>query len=211
MQHRISQLRSPFLVAVLLCLGATSCMTTSGQRQEKSPWLEPSPTLQSQIDDQIARLPWTSGIDRVEQIRWFASVGEPAYPDLLDLCLDRRPDVAGAALAALGATGDSRLVNPLHELKWPRSLERGVELERARAYMRLGDWAQVGTLVDGLEDENLWARAWCAQSLYESTGQRFDYDAKAEPAARANAVERWRAWIASRQAEGILAANIAGQ
>ena len=58
-------------------------------------------------------------MERVELVRWFSEVGEPAYPVLLELCEDSRPDVAGAALGALGATGDSRLVEELHALPWP--------------------------------------------------------------------------------------------
>ncbi len=197
--------------AIALGLVLAACSSTGPKQREQNPWLEPSPTLRQQIEDQTARLPWTHGAERVEQIRWFAGVGEPAYQALLRLCLDNRPDVAGAALAALGATGDSRLVDALHALKWSKELDRGVELERARTYLRLGDWAPVCVLVDGLSDENLWARSWCAQALHEATGQRFGYDPKAETAEREAAAARWREWIASRAGEGILAANIAGQ
>ena len=63
-----------------------------------------------QIEDQAQRLPWTQGRERIEQIHWFATVGEPAYPKLLELVQDERPDVAGSAMAALGAT---RVMGPV--------------------------------------------------------------------------------------------------
>lgn len=205
--------RRPSIQSAGFALGLflAACASTGPTKQEQNPWLKPSPTLRQQIQDQTARLPWTHGAERVEQIRWFAGVGEPAYNALLRLCLDRRPDVAGAALAALGATQDSRLVNSLHALDWPQELDRGVELERARTYVRLGDWDPVHVLIDGLSDNNLWARSWCAQALAEATGQRFGYDPKAQIGEREAAVARWREWIASRAGEGILAANIADQ
>lgn len=196
-------LRPPF-AALLLCLLA-SCVTEGGSRrasqQSVGPWLEPSPQLREQIQERIARLPWTHGIERVELIRWLATVGEPAYPALLETCTDPRPEVAGAALAALGATGDSRLVEPLRGLSWSYRLPPIVKLERARALVRLGDWSEVPTLIEGLESEELMTRALCAKALSDTTRERFDYDAKAAPEERAASVARWRAWWEERSAD----------
>lgn len=196
-------------LAALAAAGA-SCASTSAADAERSPWLAPSPSLRAQIEDEVAKMPWTHGAERVEQVRWFASVGEPAYATLLKLCVDDRPDVAGAALAALGATGDSRLVNHLHALDWPRELPRALELERARTLLRLGDWNEIDTLIAGLEDQSLWARSWCSQALVEATGQRHDFDPRGSEDARKASAERWRNWARERTAEGILAANVGG-
>lgn len=174
------------------------------RKPHEGPWLQPSMTLEQQLDDQIRRLPWTHGAARVEQIRWFTAVGEPAYPRLLELCSDPRPDVAGAALAALGATHDARLVEHLHQVKWVTPMEPGLRLERARALVRLGDWSEVGVLVAGLRDESLWTRAWCGQALHEATNERFGFDPRAEAEEREQAVLRWEQWLMSRLGEGIL-------
>lgn len=199
-------IRAAALFATVALLA--SCSSTPKEEQvrkpHEEPWLEPSLVLEQQLTDQIQRLPWTHGTARVDQVRWFTSVGEPAYPRLLELCADKRPDVAGAALAALGATHDARLVVHLHRVKWAEPMDRGLELERARALVRLGDWSEVGKLVEGLRDESLWARAWCSQALHEVTNERFGYDARAEPENREQAVLRWEAWLADRRGESIL-------
>jgi HEAT repeat protein len=191
----------PLIFALAFAL--TAC--ASVQKGEGEPqWLEPSPQLAQKIEDQVRRLPWTHGEQRVELIHWFASIGEPAYARLLVLCLDPRPEVASSAVAALGASGDSRLVEPLNDLDWPEALQPSVRYERARALLRLGDWSQMDALVDGLEDESLWTRAWCAKALEEVTRQRLGYDPQGSEPERAEAVQRWRDWMSSREGEGIL-------
>ena len=192
------------LAAALLSMLAAGCSSTANADHEGEDWLVPTPGLAQKIDDQVARLPWTHGTDRVELIGWFAGVGEPAYDSLLHLCLDPRADVASSALGALGATGDSRLVLPIRNLDWPEDPPREVLFERARALMRLGDWSQVESLIHGLSADELWARAWSIQALEEATKQNFGFDPTDEPEARAEAAARWQAWIDSRKVEGVL-------
>ena len=194
------------LAAALLSTLAGGCLSQTSADHREGDWLVASAGLAQQIEDNVTRLPWTHGVDRVELIGWFASVGEPAYDSLLTLCLDPRPDVASSALGALGATGDSRLVRPIRELDWPEEVQREVEFERARALVRLGDWSQVERLINGLSSEELWARRWSIVALEEATKQTFGFEATAEPAERAEAVARWRAWIDSRKVEGVLGA-----
>lgn len=189
-----------FLAAVVV-----ACAGPAPDARENQTWLRASPALRQQIEDQITRLPWTHGIERVEQIAWLAAVGEPAFERLLELCEDPRADVAASAVAALGATRDSRLVEPLRAVRWQNEEDRALRFERARALVRLGDWGEVGALIDGLESDDPWARAWCLSALREVTGQSFGFDAQAESEERAQAVARWRSWHASRSGEGILA------
>ncbi len=198
---------------LLLCLAlfsftATSCVTVgpdSGkQKANLGPWVEASPGLQQKIESQAQRLPWSHGMDRVELIQWFASVGEPAYETLLNLVLDPRPDVSGAALAALGATRDSRLVQPLRDLPWPEADSPDLALERARTLLRLGDWSMVPLLMKGLEDQRLMTRALCGQALYESTHERFDFDPNGTEEERAASVQRWQAWWHARQTDPLM-------
>jgi hypothetical protein len=176
-----------------------------------SGWLEPSPALRAQIEDEAKRLPWTHGMERIETIHWFASVGEPCYPTLLDMVLDPRPDVAGAALAALGATKDSRLVEPLRELPWPDAEGSDLALERARTLLRLGDWQMVPHLVQGLRDDRMMTRALCIQALDEATHERFGFDPRGEPAAREASVQRWEAWTKDRLSDPLLAERVAAK
>ena len=128
------------LTAVLLgtACALSACRTTTPSRQDvhDGPWLMPSPVLQEMLDDEAERLPWTHGFERLEQIRWFALVGEPAYETLLELALDPRQDVASAALAALGETSDRRLVPFIHRLDWTEERLAGdLGLERARTLL----------------------------------------------------------------------------
>jgi hypothetical protein len=158
-------------------------------------WLKPSPLLRQQLDDEAARLPWTRGLERVELIRWFASIGEPAYSKLFELLEDPRQDVAAAAYAALGVTGDKRLVTPLLEVPWTDA-QKGtdLELERARTLVRLGCWQEIPTLIRGLADERLYTRALCIDALSEATGQTLDFEARGSASSREIARERWERW-----------------
>jgi HEAT repeat protein len=198
---------APATLLVALLLLASCASTSKEEAGSGTSWLKPSPTLRRQIEDQITRLPWTHGLERVEQITWFAGIGEPAYPYLLELCADPRPDVAASAVAALGATGDSRLVEPLQQVEWRAGEDKALRFERARAAIRLGDWGQIRVLVDGLEDESAWVRGLSIATLRESTRIDLGYEANGDEAARKAAVQRWREWIARRTSEGIVAAR----
>ena len=195
-------------VGALLVIGLGACAATqesAGTSPGETRWLAPSPALRQRIEDQAKRLPWTHGTERIELIRWFAGVGEPAYPTLLAMVLDPRKDVAGSALAALGATRDSRLVEELHRLPWSEN-ERGsdLDLERARTLVRLGDWQEIPVLIQGLRSDELMTRALCHQALGEATHEQFDYDPKAETDVREAAVKRWESWWTAHSQDPLL-------
>lgn len=191
--------------AAALALLAACSSTPEETEMPEGEWLHASGVLRNEIERNAERLPWTHGVDRIELVRWFASVGEPAYDLLLELAVDERAEVAGSALAALGATRDSRLVPFVRALhREPARLTPTVRLERARALMRLGDWSQAPALIDGLSSDELLVRAMCAQTLVDATGQDFGYKAKADPEARAAAADLWREWWKRREHEGLL-------
>ncbi len=193
---------------VLLLSSCASTNEASPAGPQEVQWLEPSPMLRQQIDQQASRLPWVHGVEeRVAIIQWFASVGEPAYPTLLQLVVDPRPDVAGAALAAIGATRDARLVEPLHKLAWPPDENDDLTLERARTLLFLGDWNMADRLIAGLRDERLFTRTLCIKALEEVTQGRFGYDPGGSPEEREAAVELWQKWLHSRQVDPLLAAE----
>jgi hypothetical protein len=200
-QQKLFALTLPFLLSLGSCATTTSSVEDAGHGQ----WLKPSPGLRSQIEDTAKRLPWTHGMERIDAISWFARVGEPAYPTLLAMVEDPRQDVAGAALAALGATRDSRLVESLHAIPLPSGEQsKDLVLERARTLLRLGDWQAVPELLQGLRDERLITRALCAQALWESTHERFGYDPRAEPDVREKSIQAWEAWWQERERDPLL-------
>jgi hypothetical protein len=206
--------RTPTVIARALAASfalvlATACVSTDSSvktgAKGKGPWLDPSPALRSQIEDKAKRLPWTHGLERVEMIQWFASVGEPAYPTLLVLARDPRADVSGAAFASLGATRDSRLVEYLRALPMATGPEStDLNLERARTLLRLGDWQSIPPLIQGLNDERPITRALAIQALYEATHEKFDFDPRGEPAAREASIQRWNAWWEARKQDPLL-------
>jgi HEAT repeat protein len=196
------------LVLALLLLGACASDARDvrdGDIDRSSPWIQATPLLAQQIQDEVARLPYTHGFDRLEQIRWFASIGEPAYKSLLDLAQDPRDDVAAASLAALGATLDSRLVPHIQGLGWSEERLAGdLGLERARTLVRLGDWSEMPVLVRGLRDERLFTRSLCLDALEEATHETHGFDPRSDPKEREKAVARWEQWWLQRTGEGIL-------
>lgn len=202
--------RGHAIVAGLALSLLASCGSTRSQLVDGNPpvhdvWVKPSPMLLQQLADEAQRLPWTRGFERLEQIRWFASVGEPAYETLLGLAEDQRDDVAAAALAALGATLDRRLVLHIRMLKW--SEERGqtdLGLERARALIRLGDWSEIPLMIRGLKDGRLYTRALCLDALREATHETHGFDPRSDVGARKKAIERWESWWNDRAGDEFL-------
>jgi hypothetical protein len=207
---RASQFLLPYLCSAVLGSGllAASCSSTPsklGPGKTDGPWLVPSPTLQSQIDENAKRLPWTHGVERVQLIQWFAGIGEPAYTTLLKMLADPRADVAGSAYAALGATRDSRLVEAIHAVPASASAEDvDVKYERARTLLRLGDYSVVPQLISGLRDDRQMTRALCSQALIEATHENFQFDPRGEEPAREEAVKRWESWWNTRQGDPLI-------
>ncbi len=193
-------------LSLALCAGLGGCATTqSSVPTNSNGWLDPSPSLKRRIDDEGKHIAYTHGIERIDLIRWFAAVGEPAYPKLLELAADPRKDVAIAAYAAMGATRDSRLVPYLEAIEIPDGPDAvDLRLERARTLLRLGDWNAVPMLITGLRDERTFTRALCSQALGEATHEDFGFDPKVEPADSAEAVGRWEAWWKSRSTDQML-------
>ncbi len=187
------------LVPILLLAACGSTRSSVPAGASEPTWIQPSPDFQRQIELHSAKLPYLQKLeDFVAEIEWFVGAGEPAYPRLLELAASEDPKVAGTALAALGGMQDARLVPHLNEIPWPPADQPRLGYERARCHLKLGDWARLEILIDGLEDENLYARSLCFQALHETTGETFDYLPRGEDAARAEAVTRWREWNVRR-------------
>jgi len=195
----------PVSLLVTLALSSSCATPKSSVPSGGTTWLEPSPSLQRQLEAEAKRVPYTHGVERIELIRWFAGAGEAAYPTLLELAADPRKDVAIAGLAAMGATRDSRLIPFIEEIEIPDdAADTDLRLERARTLLRLGDWAAAPTLIAGLSDERMFTRALCSQALTEATKENFGFDPKLDPAESKEAVAKWEAWWKARAGDILL-------
>lgn len=88
-----------------------------------------------------------------------------------------------------------------------QSYRAGIQSERPtdriRAIYKAGelrDPLAVALLVDRLEDEDEGVRLYAFLALERITGKRFEYDYAATPQSRAQAVDRWRAFVRERYA-----------
>jgi HEAT repeat protein len=188
-------LRAATGALVLFLAACSSTKDATAGNPGDGRWIRASPMLEQQIEDAAAQLPWAKGLQRLELIRFFATLGEPAYETLLELAADERTSVAASAYSALGATGDGRLVDAINEIPFDaQNAPTDLALERARTLARLGDWRNLPVLIRGLEDERLYTRALCAQALQETTGETIEYDPRASAAQRALGVEAWERW-----------------
>lgn len=183
------------LLSALASTGCSSTKEVKANDVSEGRWLSPSLLLEQQLDDEAARLPYTRGIERIEQIRWFASIGEPAYDTLFELIASDSEEVASAAFAALGASGDRRLVDPLRKAEW-QAESRGMDLglERARTLVRLGDWSEIPTLIHGLADERVYVRGLSIEALREATGNDFSFNPRGDETELELGRAAWERW-----------------
>jgi hypothetical protein len=184
-------------LVLLMALAAGACVTSASSVRSvpEGPWIEPSIEFQRQIEQHAARLAYLQKLDDfVGEIQWFVGAGEPAYSTLLKLAGSEDTKVAGTALAAIGGSQDARLVPFLEAIPWPPPEATRLRYERARCHMKLGDWSHVDDLIDGLRDEELYARSLCFRALWDATGETFDYHPKAEVQVREASLARWEDW-----------------
>lgn len=192
----------PVLTLALALLAACGSTRESVRPAHEGPWIQPSPDFERRIDKHAGRLPYLQSLeDFTTEIRWFVGAGEPAYEILLELAGSDDPKVAGTAFAALGSSGDARLVLHLEEIPWPAEDRSRLRYERARCHTKLGDWSHVDVLIEGLRDGNLWSRSLCFKALRDATGETFDYHPQEEPEAREEAVARWEKWADRREGD----------
>lgn len=202
--HRVRH--TALALSVLLFAACSSAPKASTKPASTSDeWIQASPILQREIDDHAATIPYLQKVEEFgDEVAWFVRVGEPAYPTLFELARDPDEKVAGFALAVFAARGDARVVPSLDEIPWPAQDQHKLRYERARCHVKLGDWKPIGILVDGLDDPDLWSRAQCFKALSQETGKTFDYHPKTVGPERAEAIARWRAWLAERDLDPML-------
>ena len=59
-------------------------------------------------------------------------------------------------------------------------------------------------LLRGLRSDELMTRAMCHQALVEATHEQFEFDPKADPAAREAGVQKWESWWTTRNQDPLL-------
>ena len=89
-------------------------------------WIQPSASLQRQLEAQAARLTYAHGLEeKYELIRWFVGTGEVAYPTLFQLVEAGPTDEARAlALSCLASTADPRLLGAIAQPSSPARTAR---------------------------------------------------------------------------------------
>jgi bilin biosynthesis protein len=160
------------------------------------PWYAGTPKMQRDIRDLIARIPQTAGADRIALGRQLVGYGEPAVPQLVDALQHPDADTRGTAAWLLGMMADPRVSDALSRAT--RDGERLVRYEAGTALLRLGDDRGLGTVIDGLEDEDPRIRSKSILVLQDRTGDTFGFEPSGGPLDREAAVKRWRVW-AERQ------------
>ncbi len=103
-----------------------------------------------------------------------------SLPRLIDILADPEPQTRSAAIASLCSITGQHF---------------GAADARWRAwYADNGERHRIDWMLDSLGHGDVAVRRWAADELMRITGQRFPFPAAGEPAERAAAIDRWRAW-----------------
>jgi HEAT repeat protein len=102
-------------------------------------------------------------------------------------------------LKALGRLGSPGAVRPLSALLSDRS-EKNVHLKRScmAALAAIGQGRGVRAIAEALSSDDVYLRQGAAAVLEELAGEAFDYDPRKSPDENRAAIEKFRAWGASK-------------
>lgn len=192
---------------------ASSCSSTQGAASSsvdagtEVTWLEASPSLARDIEVKSLEVSqMTVQDDFIRLSDWFQSVGEPAYPRLLEMAASSNDAERTFALSVIAAQRDPRLLSPLREAVPMSSIAKQQHrYEMARALLMLGDHAGIPILIDGLESPSRGARAQSITALNRGTHAGIPYNAAASDQERAESVAAWRQWWAELDQDDLLA------
>jgi len=193
---------APLALALPLgaCSGGPTKASTSAVEDASGAdgrWLEPSPQLAHQIEVRANEAEFISTLDEFQELaEWFYSVGEPAYPTLLDMAASGSQRIREVGMAVVAMRADQRLLAPFKErVPVPEESEQAARYNYARALLAMNDLAGVPLLIEGLEDTNVVTRR---QAHHELTRHLRDtgvpFDPSADPVVRAEQVQAWRDW-----------------
>lgn len=174
-----------------------SCVTTTVDGKlisEEEESNEPiGPMLRRQIDKRIKDLKYKRGVTLLDSLNWLVLYGDNAVPQLVEALQDPDQRTRGYVAFALGEIGNQSVIPPLREAL---DDEEGklVRYEMSAALVTLGDWGQIGLLIEGLEDENRRYRHKSFEVLKRNVNLTFDYDPSGAEVDRRRSVAKWRAW-----------------
>ena len=192
-----------FLSVAAAC---SSTKDTASSNAEYGVWTEPTADLARQIEARALQVSVISSpSEYVELSDWFQTVGEPAYPRLLEMIEMGDTRQRSFALSVVSVLRDRRLIAPLKAVMPEAALEMKTHrYEYARALATMGDYEMLPSLIDGLQDEDQFLRALANQTLSEVTNNVVPYSASAPREERQVAVEAWRSWYQTQQEDALL-------
>jgi HEAT repeat protein len=181
------------IVVGFVCL--PSCVTV--EEHGPRPWdgheEESSPLLQKQIEKRIEGLRFQRGVALLDSLNWLILYGEYANPQLIEALHDPDPRTRSYAAYVLGEIGDDAIVPELREALQTEK-RKLVRYEIAASLVTLGDWAQLGILIQGLEETSPVYRFKCFEILRKNLNLTFSFDPNGSEDERAEAMKKWHAW-----------------
>ncbi|QDV07641.1 hypothetical protein Poly30_31690 [Planctomycetes bacterium Poly30] len=203
-------LRSAFwAVAVVLVAACSSTKSSTASELVGSAtpqWLEPSPALARDIEIKALEVSQINNEDDFVRLSdWFQTVGETAYPKLLEMVKSSDNNQKAFALSVIAAERDVRMLEPLRQAAPLSTISHQAHrFEMARALLMLGDTEGVPILIEGLESPNVYARMKCYAALKRGTNVQIPYSATASDQERAEGVTAWRQWWNEMQQDDLL-------
>lgn len=185
------------LVVTASLLATPGCVTVDMQGGQEMIALDDpkgtGPLLQKQIEKRIDNLKYQRGDALLDSLNWLILYGEYAVPQLEAALI--KPDHRTRSYAAyvLGEIGDTAVVPKLRE-SLGKEKNKLVRYEMASSLMTLGDWGQIGVLIDGLGEDSRLFRFKCFEVLKKNLNLTFGFDPAGAVKERTAAVRKWRAW-----------------
>lgn len=164
------------------------------------PLAEGSPQVQARVAEAIVRLCGDDPDGVSQGLSELRGSGEPAVAALVVALRDPSPRVRARAAFALGTLGDRRAVEPLAALA-AADADATVRCDAGASLLDLNDPRGFAPLVDALDDADPRRRVRAIDALAAATGgARLGYAFDGPADERADAVARWRAFLAQRAA-----------
>ncbi len=190
------KLRPALLFSLLLgvILLVTGCVTEGELREQEPNTGElAGPLLKKQIAMRITNLKYQRGMSLYDTLNWLILYGEMAVPQLLESMADPDPRTRSYCSYILSEIGDPKVIPVLRDALAEEN-HKLVRYEISASLVTLGDWAQLGVLINGLEEESKRYRHKCFEVLRKHLNLTLGYDPDGPAEERTVAVSKWAAW-----------------
>lgn len=194
-------MRISILAAGLISVLLSGCVTTeSDQERELRGQAEGSvgPLLKKQIAKRIESLKYQRGIALLDSLNWLILYGDDALPQLTEALQHPDPRTRAYSAFVMGEVNNRAVIATLRDTlaDEPHKMAR---YEMAASLVTLGDWAQIGVLVEGLAEENKRYRHKCFEVLKKNLNITLGFEPNGDDTSRRAAVAKWRAWWAKNR------------